>query len=140
MKHLSVGTCGRRAVLLLQVLVMVQVVLVRVLGNGEALEVYSVQKQERLNTVISETMVQNAYIFPSSSSKVSEESQHTRVRSLCSDLNPDDHNAKRVGCCQPKKMKVIYNVQLHNGKFEPMYNTLNKSAPSIFLPVLNAMR
>lgn len=106
---------------------------------------HSFAKQDRLNAVIAETIAQNIYLFPSTANSTSTRPQgqpRSRVRSLCSDLKSNDPDRNRVGCCQHSKMKILYNVQLHNGYLEAMYEFANStlSGDGVHLPVLNALR
>lgn len=102
---------------------------------------YSEEKQEKLNSALREAITQNSNLFPSSilNRTYPELPQTSMMRSLCSDINLDDPERNRLGCCQPTKMKVLYNVQLRSRKFEMMYKT-NQSATFFTLPILNAMR
>jgi hypothetical protein len=99
-------------------------------------------KQEMLNAVISETMVQNTYLFPPTTAGSISHSppQYSEMHSLCSRMDSDDPNRQRVGCCQHKHMKIMYNMQLRGGEFEMMFNHSNHSNKKTTLPMLNSLR
>ena len=98
--------------------------------------------QNKLNSVISETILQNANFFPSmgTTSVPRSDLKQSSIHSLCSKMQPNDPDRNRVGCCQHSKMKTLYNVKLHNGKFRYMYSESNHSRGGIILPVLNSLR
>ena len=116
-------------VLLLALLLLLSV------GNVDA--VHSVKKQDKLNAAIGEAIAQNSYLF--STFATSQANEGSWTRSLCSHLQPDDPDRNRVGCCQPTKMKVLYNVKLHNKQFEMIDYKKNVSG-GMYLPILYALR
>lgn len=99
--------------------------------------------QNKLNSVISETILQNEYLFPARTTGNTpfSDPRKSEIHSLCSRMQPNDPDRNRVGCCQHSNMKILYNVKLHDGKFRYMYSESNHSREGfIMLPVLNSLR